>query len=149
MMVRMWPARCQAGRPGSADGGRGWPGGQGLVEYALALPVFLIVAVGLVQCALFLHAQSVVLGACQEGARVASAGPEDRLAAGVATADSLVRSGLGPSAAAVTITANQDGDAVTFTATGSLRLIIPWVGEPTLPLSARVVNQKERFHVAP
>src|ERR687883_99490 len=100
MMVRMGPARRLTGRPGPAAGGRGRHRGQGLVEYALALPVFLIVAVGLVQCALFLHAQSVVLGACQEGARVASAGPEDRLAAGVATADSPVRSGPRPSAAA-------------------------------------------------
>ena len=47
--------------------------GQALVETAIAFPLLLIAALGLVQFALFYHAQNVVTGAVQEGARVAAA----------------------------------------------------------------------------
>ena len=74
--------------------------GQAMVETALAFPLLLLVAVGLMQFALFYHAQNVVVGAVQDGARVAAA--EDRsVDEGLAHAQALLRAGLGPSASAV------------------------------------------------
>ena len=43
-----------------------------MLEAAVAFPVLLMVAIGLVQFALFAHAQNVVTGAVQDGARVAA-----------------------------------------------------------------------------
>jgi Flp pilus assembly protein TadG len=137
-----------ARRRAPADGRGGARPGQALVELALVSAVVLTLMVGLVQVTLYLHAQGVVNGACQEGARVASAGPEDRLADGVAYADDLVRAGLGPSAARVAVTGSTDGATVTLEASGSLPMILPWFGDRLLPLSARVVVEKERFRVA-
>lgn len=136
-------------RPAGAPRARGARPGQALLELALISALLLTLMVGLVQLALYLHAQNVVKGACQEGARVASAGPEDRLADGVAYANDLVRTGLGPSASRVTVAGAADAETVTVEASGSVPLILPWFGDGSLPLSARVVVQKERFHVAP
>ncbi len=140
------PPRVGGTSPTRAERARA---GQALLELALIAGTLLILLVGLIQLTLYLHAQNVVRGACQEGARVASAGPEDRLAAGVARADDLIAAGLGRSARGVTVRGSADADTVTIAASGSLPLILPWVGGGTLPLSARAVYQKERFHVAP
>jgi Flp pilus assembly protein TadG len=117
-----------------------------MVEAAVAFPVLLIVAIGLVQFALYYHAQNVVTGAVQDGARVAAA--EDRTVAdGVAHAQALLRAGLGQSAGAVAVRGSDGGDAVE--AQGRLRTIIPWVADASLPLGARAVVSKERFRVGP
>lgn len=122
--------------------------GQALVETAIAFPLLLIVALGLVQFALFYHAQNVVTGAVQEGARVAAA--EDRtLADGVAHAEALLRAGLGRNAGDIAVRGIDGGDAVAIEARGRLRTIIPWVADATLPLWARAVISKEAFRVGP
>ena len=46
--------------------------GSAMVESAITFPVLLMVGLGLVQFALFYHAENVVTGAVQDGAR---AGP--------------------------------------------------------------------------
>ena len=120
--------------------------GQALVEGALAFVLLTAIALVLVQFALYVHAQNVVTGAVQDGARVASA-QGDTLTAGVEHARVLVRAGLGVDAATVDVTGSTDGDTVTVEARGSLRLIVPWVGEASVPLHARAVAQKEAFHV--
>ena len=119
-----------------------------MVEVAVAFPVLLMVALGLLQFALFYHAQNVVTGAVQDGARVAAS--EDRtLADGVAAARALLSAGLGQSATAVTVRAIDGGDAIAIEAQGGLRTIIPWVADATLPLWARSVASKEQFRVGP
>lgn len=119
-----------------------------MVEAAVVFPVLLLVAIGLVQFALFVHAENVVTGAVQDGARVAAA--EDRtLTDGVAHTQSLLRAGLGPSALPVTVRGTDGGDAVAVEAEGRLRTIIPWVADATLPLWARSIVSKERFRVGP
>jgi hypothetical protein len=98
----------------------------------------------LVQFALFTHAQNVVLGAAQEGARVAAAA--DRTAEdGAAATVRLLQAGLGRSAAGVSVQAVDGGDVVAVEAIGRLRVIIPWAADATLPLHARAVVAKERF----
>ena len=122
--------------------------GQGMVEAAIAFPILLMVAIGLVQFALFYHAQTVVTGAVQDGARVAAA--EDRtLAEGVAHARTLLQAGLGRSAGDVTVQGSEGVDAVVVEARGRLRTIIPWVADATLPLAARSAMSKERFRAGP
>lgn len=138
-------------RMGGFRGGRwarrGAPG-QAMVEAAVALPLLLLVALGLVQFALFVHARGVVTGAVQDGARVAAA--EGRtLGDGVAHAGDVLRAGLGQSAGAVAVRAIDGGDTVAVEARGRLRTIVPWVADATLPLEARAVVSKERFRVGP
>ncbi len=119
-----------------------------MVEVAVALPRLLMVALGLLQFALFYHAQNVVTGAVQDGARVAAA--EDRtLEDGVVVARALLGAGLGQSAGKVAVRGIDSGDAIALEAQGSLRMIIPWVADATLPLWARSVVSKERFRVGP
>lgn len=122
--------------------------GQAMAEAAVALPLLLIVAIGLVQFALYAHAANVVTGAVQDGARVAAA--EDRTVDdGVAHATALLRAGLGQNARDVTVQGIDGGDALAVEARGRLRTVIPWVAEATLPLWARAVVSKERFRAGP
>jgi Flp pilus assembly protein TadG len=134
--------------PGRARARRGpvGPGaaGQALVETALAFPLLLVAAIGLLQVALYVHALNVVTGAVQEGARVAAA--EDRtLGDGVAHAQALLRDGLGRGAGDVALKGTDGGDAVALEASGQLRAVIPWTADAGLPLRARAVVSKERF----
>lgn len=119
-----------------------------MVETALVFPLLVLVALGLVQFAIFSHAENVVTGAVQDGARVAAA--SDRTVAdGVADTQAILGAGLGPTAGTVAVTGSDDGSTVTVAAQGSLRLIIPWVGDATLPLQARATMSKEQFQAGP
>lgn len=127
---------------------RGGEAGQTLVEVALAFPLLIAVAVALVQFALYYHAQTVVTGAAQDGARVAAAA-DRTVADGVAHAQALLDAGLGRAAADVSLQGLDGTDAVAIEARGRLHTIIPWVADATLPLQARSVVSKERFRVGP
>lgn len=120
--------------------------GQALVEGAIAFVLLTMVALALVQFALFVHAQNVVTGAVQDGARTAAGhgGTPDR---GVAHAQAVIRAGLGAEAGAVDVSGAASGGTVVVEARGSLRLLIPWVGDARVPLRARAVAQKEEFRV--
>lgn len=122
--------------------------GQALVETAVAFPVLLLIALALVQFALYYHAESVVTGAVQDGARVAAA-EDSSVGDGVAHADAILHAGLGRSAADVSVQGNSGTETVTVEARGSLRLILPWIGGATLPLRAQATMSKERFRVGP
>lgn len=120
--------------------------GSALIETAIAFPVLLIVALGLVQFAIFVHAQLVVTGAAQDGARVAAV--EDRgLSEGITHTQTLLQAGLGDHANGVVVRGIADDAAVAIEAEGQLRTIIPWIEETSLPLHARSVVSKERFRV--
>ncbi|MCC6177470.1 MAG: pilus assembly protein [Chloroflexi bacterium] len=122
--------------------------GQGMVEAAITFPLLLLTAIGLVQFALFAHAQNVVTGAVQDGARVAAS--EDRsLADGVSHARALLEAGLGRSVEGVAVSGTDGADTVRVEARGRLRLIIPWAADATLPLAARSAVTKERFRAGP
>lgn len=122
--------------------------GQAMVEAAIAFPLLLLVAIGLVQFALFAHASNVVTGAVQDGARVAAAA-DRTLQDGVAHAQALLQAGLGRSAGDVALRGVDGGEVVVLEAQGRLRTIIPWVADASLPLSARAVMSKEHFRVGP
>ena len=127
---------------------RTWQRGQGMVEAAIAFPLLLMTAIGLVQFALFVHAQNVVTGAVQDGARVAAS--EDRsLADGVSHTRALLDAGLGRSVDDVSVAGAEGTGAVSVEAQGRLRLIIPWAGDARLPVAAQSVVSKERFRAGP
>lgn len=122
--------------------------GQALVETAIAFPILLLVALALVQFALFYQAEGVVTGAVQDGARVAAA-QDSTISDGVTRTQSLLQSGLGRSAGDVAVQGSDGGETVTVQAQGRLQLILPWLGGASLPLEARSTVSKERFRVGP
>jgi hypothetical protein len=118
------------------------------VEAAITFPLLLMTAIGLVQFALFAHAQTVVIGSVQDGARVAAS--EDRsLADGVGHTRALLEAGLGRSVDSVSVSGTEAPDGVVVEAKGRLRLIFPWAADAALPLGARSVVSKERFRAGP
>lgn len=122
--------------------------GQAMLEAAVVFPLLVLVAVALVQFALFYHARAVVTGAAQDGARVAAA-VDATVADGVARSLTLLRAGLGPTAEKVEVQGADLGDAIVVRVEGRLPTIIPWVADASLPLSAQVVMSKERFRGGP
>jgi hypothetical protein len=118
--------------------------GNALVETAVAMPLLLLVVLGLLQFALYAHAAHVVTTAVQVGARWAAADGQP-LQAAVGRTQDILRAGLGSEAAALAVQARDGGEVVSVEARGRLRLIIPWVGDASLPLDARAVATKERF----
>jgi hypothetical protein len=103
-----------------------------------------MVALAVVQLALYAHAGQVVAAAAHEGARSAAA-DGGSLEDGVALAQQLLRAGLGPSAGAIGLRATDDGQRVTLSATGQMPLVIPWAADAGLPLSSTAAVSKERF----
>ena len=123
-------ARSGAARSRPAGRAREWDAarterGSALVETAVTMPLLLLATLALLQLGLYAHAQRVVTSAAQEGARVA-AGAGQTLDDGVSHAQALLRAGLGRSAERVALRAEDDGEMVRLTASGQLRVIIPW-----------------------
>lgn len=117
--------------------------GQALVEAAVTLPILLLTALGLIQFALYVHAEQVVTGAVQDGARVAAAEGAST-AEGVARARTLIDGTLGNGVASVAVTGGATTDVVVISANGRLSTIVPWPGDG-IPLSATARVNKERL----
>src|SRR5689334_22076354 len=119
--------------------------GQSFVEVALVLPLLMLAGAGVVQFSLWMHAEGVVTAAVQDGARVASS-ESGTLDQGTAVAQSLLRDGLGPNAAAfVQLAASQDPSTVRFEAGGALPALLPWGPATAVPLHASASMSKDRF----
>lgn len=115
-----------------------------MLEAAIALPLLLLVAIGMVQFALYMHAETVVIGAVQDGARVAAAA-QGSVPAGIQRTQTLLQAGLGADARHLTVSGADDGELVTIVARGRLPIMIPGVAVADLPLEARTSESKERF----
>jgi hypothetical protein len=118
--------------------------GQSLLELALALPILTLILLGTIQLGLWYHAESVVLAACQDGARIASAegGSVDE---GLARARSLLRGGLGGIGEGVAVEGEADDEQVVFVARGRMRSLVPGIGGGTIPLAGEATVFRERF----
>jgi len=118
---------------------------QGLVEAAYTA-VLLIAVLGLIlDVALWGHAQNVAAVAVQDGARVAAAQGGD-VAHGKARARDLLVAGLGASASLITLAASEDGQTVTFRASGEWSVISgPGVGVG-FPVAAESRMLKHEWH---
>lgn len=117
--------------------------GQALVETAVAFVVLLMVAMGLLQFALYMHARNVVTGSVQDGARVA-ASDNSSLDRGITHARSLLNTSMG-STASVSFSGYESQDEVTVSASGSMQPIVPFMFGLSLPLNASATVDKERF----
>jgi Flp pilus assembly protein TadG len=124
--------------------------GQITVEMAVVFPLLIMVAMGLVQFALYYHAHNVVEAAVQEGVRVAAAHGATT-GDGKARAQAVLRAGMGRSSVVDIQTPAAGPDRVTLVAKGSMRTFIPWfsfrsgVTNLRLPLDATASATKERF----
>lgn len=122
--------------------------GESMVEFALVLPVLLLVLVGVVQLALVHHAQNVVTTAAQEGARLAAAEGGDPTGGEQRTRD-VLGSGLGGNGDDFEVAATDDGETVTVRASGGYPLIFPWLGRRDIELDATASVRKEGFRSGP
>lgn len=122
--------------------------GESMVEFALVLPVLLLVLVGVVQFALVHHAQNVVTTAAQEGARLAAADGGDAIGGEQRTRD-VLGSGLGSAGDAFDVATSDDGETVTVSASGDYPLIFPWLGSRDIELDATASVRKEGFRSGP
>lgn len=116
--------------------------GTATVETALVVPVVMLLFLGLVQFGLFYHAQHVVIGAAQEGARAAALHKAD-VSDGKRRAAELLRAGLGRFAqgADVSVSITQGGASARVAA--RIGAVVPLF--PSLVIAARANSYRERF----
>ncbi|MCC6178022.1 MAG: pilus assembly protein [Chloroflexi bacterium] len=119
-----------------------------MVEFALVLPLLLLVLIGVVQFALVYHAQNVATTAAQEGARLGAAEDGDAASAEARTLD-VLRSGLGGVGDGFAVTAEDSDEWITVTTTGGYPFIIPWLGSRTISIDAAAEMRKEGFRSGP
>jgi Flp pilus assembly protein TadG len=114
-----------------------------VVEFALLMPLALLVALAVAQLALFLYERNVVMGSLSEGARVAAA--EGRTVAdGERAAGVLLRQSLGGRlAAGVALHGSVEDGLVVMRAEGVLPSLLPVV--PGLDLSMAASMHKEEL----
>ena len=130
--------------------------GTALVEFALAWPIALLLALGTVETGVWTSETFAASSAALAGARAAAAAggtPEVAVA--------VTQRILSPSLVGVTVSAwcpgeshaspalwvcaHDQGDAIELEIGGAVPAIVPLVSQVGLPLHARVVVQKERF----
>lgn len=118
--------------------------GQAMIEAALGLSLLILAGAGVLQFSLWMHAEGVVTAAVQDGARVASSDGRT-LGEGYREAESLLRDGLGASAALVRLEPTEDAGTVRFEATGTLPAIFPWGPAAMIPLHASASMARDHF----
>ena len=127
-----------------------------MVEVAIVFPLLVLVALVLVEFAIYYHAHNVVETAVMEGARVASARNVDP-AEGETRARQVIRAGLSRDIANnINVTATplhqgQDDESVVVVGDGPMPTFIPWfhfgrgASHLDLPIHVRAEVSKERF----
>jgi Flp pilus assembly protein TadG len=129
-----------------------------MVETALAFPLLVLIALALVQFALYAYDQNVVTATAQEAARVAALASDSQVSsAASARVAALLPSSLWGKATvqAATTTLTAGGESVTIGIDGSLATFFPWFSfrsgpaRLTLPLHASVTASRERFRGGP
>jgi TadE-like protein len=116
--------------------------GEVFVETAIVGVVVMALSLGLLQFGLWYHAQHVVLGAAQDGARAAAldgAGPRD----GRVRAVELVRAGLGSFADGAVVAATTSQSLATVKVETRMPAIVPFL--PDITLRAQGQAFEERF----
>lgn len=105
--------------------------GQGLVEFALVLPILLLLLLGIVEFARIYHVYLVTGYASREGARVAVVGADNdsikEAARNAGVSINLADDDV--TIAPVNIAARTSGETVTVTVTGYVKLIGPFVSK--------------------
>ncbi len=120
--------------------------GAATLEFALVALVLMLLVLGMVQFALWYHAQNVVLAAAQDGARLAAA-EHSTATAGQRRALELLRAGLGQAAQGAAVTATRTPQVATVSVTAKLRPLLPLVSALRLRATGRSFT--ERFRPTP
>jgi Flp pilus assembly protein TadG len=110
----------------------------------LVFPLLIMLSLGLLQVTLYAHARDVLLGAAQEGARLAA---EDgrSLDEGYTRVADLARAGLGATVAPLNTRGRAESELVEFTVDTSLSPILPLPLKGGLPLHVRASISREHF----
>ncbi len=127
-------------RPTSRSRRRRRTRGQSLVEFALVLPVFLIILSGLMDMGFLLYSRMTVINAAREGARVATTMTEETPTAirnAITGQVSGAANGL-PVATTVTLGGGNPGDSFRVTVTHTYRPFFPLLLGTTVPISSTV-----------
>lgn len=126
--------------------------GQALVEAAVSFPLVVLLLLAIVECALYVHALHVVLGAAREGAHAAAAEHatvEEAVDAGRDRAREVLNAGLGGYAAALQVSDPVlDGGSVLVEIHGAMPLFYGGPGQNApvqIPLDARARASREFF----
>src|SRR4029450_6965607 len=98
--------------------------GAATLEFALVVPLLMLLVLAVLQFGLWYHAQGVVLAAAQEAARVTAA-EDGSPAAGRARAREPLDTGLGQDAGSATGTGSREARATTA---AGLRPLLPFTG---------------------
>ena len=117
------------------------------LEVAVVAPVLMVLVLGLLQFALWYHAQNVVQTAAQEGARVAAA-EEGTAEAGRTRALEVLLVGLGRAAENEDAIASVDLDAAHVTVSAEMPGLLPIPGLSSFTLSSESTAFRERFRPA-
>jgi Flp pilus assembly protein TadG len=117
--------------------------GAAMLELALVAPMLMLLVLGAIQFALWYHAQSVVLAAAQDGARLAAA-ETGSATVGRQRAQALVRAGLGQAADSAIVNARRDPDTTLVEVTAELRPLLPIVRSLRLHATGRSLTERFR-----
>jgi Flp pilus assembly protein TadG len=115
--------------------------GEVFVETAIVGVVVMALSLGLLQFGLWYHAQHVVLGAAQDGARAAAldgAGPSD----GRTRAEELLRAGLGSMANRAAVSTTTSPQMATVSVATSISAIVPFLADITLRARGRAFTER-------
>jgi Flp pilus assembly protein TadG len=117
------------------------------LELAVVVPVLMLLVLGLLQFALWYHAQNVVQTAAQEGARVAAA-EEGSAETGRSRALEVLHDGLGRAAENEHAVASLDPDAAHVLVTAEMPGLLPIPGLSSFTLTSESTAFRERFRPA-
>ena len=116
-------------------------GGTAVVEFALVLPLVLVLLLGIVEVAVIARTELQLVHATREGAREAAASPDSSRAA------AAVRVALGARAGQARITVKRPetvGQAATVTVSLPYRVATPIFGGFTVTLTSKATMRVER-----
>ncbi len=135
------------------SGGRGDTGnvlagrserGSAALEFAMVLPILLIVTLGLVQAGLFVRDQLVLVEAARAGAREASVNPDDGAVRGAV--DRAAATLTAGTVSVVVDRTGQQGEPVSVHVTYADPVVIPvvgWLFPPSVDLHADATMRQE------
>ncbi len=120
--------------------------GSAVVEHVLVLALLLVIALGVVQVTLLVHARAIAVASAAEGAR-AAAGIGQTPADGAAAAEQGLRTSLGAGyAAGLHCTGSTDGSAgepeVVVVCSGPIPLRVLGLGDVTIRVTGHAVRER-------
>ncbi len=130
--------------PSSRRGSRGSERGSAVVEFALVLPIMLMVALAFVQVGLLARDQLLLIQASRAGARQAAVESDEN---GIRSATIQAAAGLDPARVRLTVERGGGlGDPVTVAVGYEASLAVPlvgWLFPPTVSLGASATMRQE------